>query len=248
MAVSQNTDSTTPHECGLWLDLDGLLLRTEGPQRPVCQQLTLELFGLETTWADFSFALGASRDETARGFNERFAHLPLREGVDLGSAPSVGDFMLDRLVEIRHQQIERDGVELMPGAERLLDLSDRGRLRRAVATSRQERRARELLGHAGVGHRVEIVVGSDSDGVKAPKPAPDIGLEASRRLEVPPKLCWALEDSPPGVEGQARAGAKVLYVFDRTVAEPSRAARALATHTVGSLDEAVDFLQKELGV
>lgn len=57
-----------------------------------------------------------------------------------------------------------------------------------------------------------IVTGDD---VTRNKPAPDIYLEGARRLGVPPALCLALEDSPPGAQSAAAAGMIVVAVSNR---------------------------------
>ena len=57
-----------------------------------------------------------------------------------------------------------------------------------------------------------IVTGDD---VTRNKPAPDIYLEGARRLGVPPALCLALEDSPPGAQSAAAAGMLVVAVPNR---------------------------------
>lgn len=48
--------------------------------------------------------------------------------------------------------------------------------------------------------------------VAAPKPAPDVYLEAARALGVRPEECVALEDSPTGVKAAAAAGMFVIGV------------------------------------
>jgi beta-phosphoglucomutase-like phosphatase (HAD superfamily) len=50
------------------------------------------------------------------------------------------------------------------------------------------------------------------DCVAHPKPAPDIFLEAARRLGVPPEECVVLEDSLAGVRAARAAGMRVIAV------------------------------------
>jgi len=64
----------------------------------------------------------------------------------------------------------------------------------------------------GEGYFDAIVTGDD---VTRNKPAPDIYLEGARRLGVPPALCLALEDSPPGAQSAAAAGMIVVAVSNR---------------------------------
>ena len=52
------------------------------------------------------------------------------------------------------------------------------------------------------------------------KPAPDIFLEAARRLSVAPQECLVYEDTDPGLEAARRAGMKSIDV--RTFYKPRR--------------------------
>ena len=246
--VAEVSQPLPPHEQALLLDLDGLLLNTERPQRPVYQRIVSELFDVEVPASEFSWAHGASKAATVAGLNERFGKLPLLDTGVLASFHSVGELIVSRLREIRRTEMEQHGVELMPGALPLFDMADRGRLRRAVSTSRREDVARQMLDAACILPRVDSVVGEGTPGVLEVKPAPDIGQVSAQQLRVAIKNCWGLEDSPTGVRGQKEAGAKVLYVADLQVAGICPATRRLATHTVTSLEEAVTFLEKELGI
>ncbi|MEW1724686.1 HAD family phosphatase [Streptomyces sp. NPDC093109] len=46
------------------------------------------------------------------------------------------------------------------------------------------------------------------------KPAPDVFLEAARRISVPPECCLAVEDAPDGIASALAAGMHVLRVID----------------------------------
>lgn len=238
------------HDQALQIDLDGLFLNTELPQRPVYIRIVEETFGHKAEASDFAGLQGASMEATVAGLNERFGKLNLRDPSVLDAHHSVGEYLVNRMVEIRRVEIAVRGVELMPDALALLDMADRGRVRRGIATSRAEEVARAMLEAAGQGilPRLDSVVGKNSAGVTAAKPAPDIGRVSARRLGTVPENCWALEDSPSGVLGQAAAGARVLYVPDLRVAGIDPASRRVATHTVTSLGEAISFLERELGV
>jgi beta-phosphoglucomutase len=57
-----------------------------------------------------------------------------------------------------------------------------------------------------------IVTGND---IHHNKPHPEIYLEGAKRLAVPPALCLALEDSPPGAQSAASAGMTVVVVTNQ---------------------------------
>jgi beta-phosphoglucomutase-like phosphatase (HAD superfamily) len=95
-------------------------------------------------------------------------------------------------------------------------------------------RARAKLGQAALLPRFHAIVGGDE--VRAGKPAPDIYVEAARRLEVAPGDCVALEDSDPGVRAALAAGMTVLMVPD--LVPPSAALMAAGPLVMASLHEA----------
>ena len=76
------------------------------------------------------------------------------------------------------------------------------------------------------------------DDVTHPKPAPDIFLEASRRLGVAPAGCVVLEDSLSGVAAARAAGMPVIAVPE---SHPG-AFEGLASAVVGDLHAARGLL------
>jgi beta-phosphoglucomutase-like phosphatase (HAD superfamily) len=66
-----------------------------------------------------------------------------------------------------------------------------------------------LVGAGLAGRFAHVVTGHD---VARPKPAPDIYLEACRRLGVATSAAVALEDSPTGVAAARAAGVRVIGV------------------------------------
>jgi hypothetical protein len=84
---------------------------------------------------------------------------------------------------------------------------------------------------SGDRHRDEIANG---------KPAPDIYLEAARRLGVPPSQCVALEDSDAGILSASRARMTALMVPD--LKPPSAAASEAAFRVLRTLDDAASVI------
>ena len=78
------------------------------------------------------------------------------------------------------------------------------------------------------------------DEISQPKPAPDIYLEAARRLGVDPACCIALEDSDAGILAASRAGMVSLLVPD--LKQPSEEAARAAFRVLGSLHEAREIV------
>src|ERR1019366_3367798 len=80
------------------------------------------------------------------------------------------------------------------------------------------------------------------DQVQQGKPAPDLYLEAARRLGVETSECVVLEDSEPGVLSAVAAGM-------RTICVPGLGAPSTAAYrVVRDLDEARGVIEGMLGV
>ena len=113
-----------------------------------------------------------------------------------------------------------------------------GVIPKAVATSSSAKQAAETLEAGGLAGRFAHLVTSDQ--VAAGKPAPDLYLEAARRLGLPPAACIALEDSDPGVQSAHIAGMTVLIVPD--LKKPSPRAAAQAYKILPSLQQAAPLI------
>jgi beta-phosphoglucomutase family hydrolase len=85
-----------------------------------------------------------------------------------------------------------------------------GRLPMAVATGGTRAICTKTLTALHLIHHFQHIVTADD--VKHGKPAPDIFLEAARRIGVPPNQCVAFEDADLGVRAAADAGMKVIDV------------------------------------
>jgi len=86
----------------------------------------------------------------------------------------------------------------------------RGKLRMAVASGGTRRVITQTLHHLGMEDLFQAVVVSDD--VARQKPAPDIFLEAARRLGVAPENCRAYEDTDLGLSAIRAAGMEAVDV------------------------------------
>jgi HAD superfamily hydrolase (TIGR01509 family) len=124
--------------------------------------------------------------------------------------PGEGEALMDELQELVMQEALA-GVAPRPGA---LDLVERLRgagVPIAVASNSRREFVERVLDSAGLlDGRFRAVVSAED--VAHPKPAPDIYLEACRRLTAEPSRCAALEDSPTGVAAAVAAGMYVIGV------------------------------------
>jgi beta-phosphoglucomutase family hydrolase len=89
-----------------------------------------------------------------------------------------------------------------------------GKLPLAVASGGTRKSIETVLAHLGIRHLFQTVVTSED--VSRQKPAPDIFLEAARRLGVPPQSCRAYEDTDLGMKAIRAAGMEGVDVRQLT--------------------------------
>ena len=78
-----------------------------------------------------------------------------------------------------------------------------------------------------------------SEEVAHGKPAPDVDLEAARRLGVEPTRCAAIEDSHGGIRSAKAAGMRVIAIPNPTY-PPDEESLAQADRIVNSIEDLVD--------
>jgi beta-phosphoglucomutase family hydrolase len=85
-----------------------------------------------------------------------------------------------------------------------------GKIPMAVASGGTQQIILQVLEHLKIRHLFDAVVTSEM--VKNQKPAPDIFLEAAKRIGVEPKLCRAYEDTDLGLTAIRTAGMEAVDV------------------------------------
>ena len=161
------------------------------------------------------------------------------------SAPEWSRFLHeDAGVPDEPEAINRDVVELMleayrrelpllPGAvETVRRVAEAFPL--ALASSSNRAIFEEVLELAGLTDCFRATVSSEE--VERGKPAPDVYLEAARRLGVAPSSCAAVEDSHAGIRSASSAGMRVVAIPNASY-PPDAGALQLAAVTLASLDE-----------
>jgi HAD superfamily hydrolase (TIGR01509 family) len=207
-------------------DMDGLMLDTESINRLAWQRAA----------EDLGFALD----------DEFYLSLLGRTTVDCESLVMQlcgAEFPMDEFRTRRRRlwraQVEGTGIAAKPGLLELLSFLDTQRILLAVATSSHVLAAESSLRSAGVRDRFDVVVTGDQ--VARGKPAPDIYLEAARRLGVESVDCVALEDSDNGVHAAVAAGMTTVMVPD--LKPPSTESLARAFRIVASLHQARETIE-----
>lgn len=86
----------------------------------------------------------------------------------------------------------------------------RGKVPLGVATGGTRLVIEKTLAHAGISDLFDEVITADE--VPVGKPAPDVYLEAAKRLGVVAQRCLAFEDAPAGILSAQAAGMQVVVV------------------------------------
>ena len=155
----------------------------------------------------------------------------MRDVVGLSEEPEEISAEVVRRLEDRY----RRELPLIPGAEQAVQrLAARWPL--ALASSSNRELIDLVLESSGLGRYFEASVSSEE--VARGKPAPDVFLEAARRLDVPAGRCAAVEDSGNGIRAAHAAGMRVLAIPNLRYPPPDDAL-ALADVVLGSIDELV---------
>ena len=130
--------------------------------------------------------------------------------------------LIARKEELYRAEIRRKGLVLLPGVAGFLDALDRLDVPYAVGSSTPRGNidcATEMLGLNGR-FRAVVAAGDVANG----KPAPDVFLEAARRLQIAPQRCAVVEDAPAGIEAARRGDMLAVGVTTSHPAERLRAA------------------------
>jgi HAD superfamily hydrolase (TIGR01509 family) len=177
-------------------DMDGVLVDSEPVHFEAMRRL-MEEHGVAYTWLDEENFFGCTDREVFRQIRKRYG-LAEHEH-DLAEA------WIERVVQLLPGRIAP-----MAGVPRVLDRLGASGLRLALASSSSPAIIRATIDILGLADVFEVTV-SGRD-VASGKPAPDIFLEAARRLGVPPSACLVVEDSQNGLRASIAAGIPCLVI------------------------------------
>jgi HAD superfamily hydrolase (TIGR01509 family) len=214
------------HMDAVIFDMDGLMLDTEHLYKSSWQEAA-SLLGYLLDDAFYFTLVGRTNAAGEEAIAERFA-----PGFPLA-------IFRKRWEELWRAKVEAEGIPRKPGLTELLEYLSERRISTAVATSSDQQYADFSLKAAGLepGGFAQLVTGEQ---VAKGKPAPDIYLEAARRLGVEPARCLALEDSDAGILSASAAGMIAVMVPD--LKSPSPEASQAAFRVIHSLHEVIPLL------
>ena len=183
-AIIFDVDGTIADSMWMWKQIDIEYLGRFGIELPKDLQKNIE---------------GMSFRETAVYFKEHF-QIP----------DDIEKMMSDWNEMAAHKY--RYEIPLKKGVREFLNICKKKNIAMGIATSNSV----ELLNYFLKAHELhnyfEVVI-TGSDGLRG-KPAPDMYLEAAKRLAVKPEKCLVFEDIMPGILAGKRAGMRVCAVDD----------------------------------
>jgi HAD superfamily hydrolase (TIGR01509 family) len=200
-------------------DLDGVIVDSEQVWDEVREQYTRAAGGTYTERATRDM-MGMSSLEWSRYMAQEL-HVP-------GSPEEINAAVVDRMLR-RYG----DAPPLIDGAvEAVRRVAAQWPL--AIASSSNPELIEVVVRASGLSDVFRVAVSSQE--VPRGKPAPDVYLEAARRLGVDARRCGAVEDSHNGIRSAKAAGMRVVAVPNPHF-PPDDEATALADVVLGSIDE-----------
>jgi HAD superfamily hydrolase (TIGR01509 family) len=200
-------------------DLDGVLLQSEEVWDAVRERYVAHHGGRYDEEVQRAM-MGMSAPEWSRYLHEEAG---VREDPE-----DINRAVVERMLEAYGRELP-----LLPGAVEAVQRAAAS-FPLALASSSNREVFEEVLELAGLTDCFRATVSSEE--VEYGKPAPDVYLEAARRLGVRPEACTAVEDSHAGIRSAKSAGMRVVAI-PNTSYPPDDEALSLADAVVGSLDE-----------
>ena len=177
-------------------DLDGTLIDSE-PNYYEADRRLLARYGVEFTEEDKRRYIGTGIQEMVRDLQERHG-LP-GDPAELAAEKNA-----------LYLEIAERSTEVFPQMKRFVDHLAAAGVPMAVASGSSPEVIRRLVRQVGLDGYFPHLVSAEEAGRS--KPAPDVFLEAARRLGVPAEACLVVEDSAPGVEAASRARMRCIAV------------------------------------
>jgi HAD superfamily hydrolase (TIGR01509 family) len=198
-------------------DMDGVLVQSEELWDAAREALVRERGG---GWHE-----GATRDMMGMSSREWSRYIHEELGVDM-TPEEINDEVVRRL-----EASYREHLPMIDGAREAVERLA-GRWPLGLASSANRPLIDLALELSGMDRYFRATVSSEE--VERGKPAPDVYLEAARRLEVDPQSCAAIEDSTNGLRSAKAAGMRVIAIPNPAF-PPADEALALADAVAESL-------------
>lgn len=126
------------------------------------------------------------------------------------------DRFIKRTDDLVWQWTDEGKLKLQPGVQEALDEFEKRGLKMAIASSNYENVVQHAMWATGIRNYFDFhlsYLDVQRGHIKA-KPAPDIYLEAAKKMNLPKENILVFEDSSTGVQAAANAGLKCVIVPD----------------------------------
>lgn len=178
-------------------DLDGTLVDSE-PHYYEAGRRTLVAYGVpDFSWAEHERYVGISTRETIADWRQRYGL----------SAP------VEELLEVKNRHyldLAAASMRVYPEMRAFVELLAAEGVPMAVASGSSAEAIGAILAGTGLDAHLRTAVSADE--VAHGKPAPDVFLEAARRLGADPADCVVVEDAAPGAAAAHAAGMRCIAV------------------------------------
>lgn len=213
----------SPSDPGVVFDLDGVLIDSHDQHERSWFQLAAEI-GKPLTKEQFKKSFGMRNVMCI----PHVFHWAAPD--DHAAIASLGD----RKEELYRELIAADGIEPLPGVVALLESLKEAGIPISLGSSTSRKNIEVCFATTGLDRFFGTNLTGAED-VANGKPAPDVFLEAARKIDRAPSRCLVIEDAHVGVEAAIAAGMKVLVV---TTTHPRESFAGLTTaRIVDSLTE-----------
>lgn len=182
-------------------DFDGVVLDSETPEYEAHRRM-FERCGRVLSVEEWCSEIGIWSDDQDERWFSRLRPAP--------NAPSSLEAFRAERRRLFNELVPRTP---MSGILDLLDALDDAELPAAIASTSPSRWVIPAAERLGVARRFVTIVTADD--VRSRKPAPDVYLEAVRRLNVRAAETVAIEDSEPGIAAARAAGMKTIAIPHR---------------------------------
>lgn len=176
-------------------DMDGVLVDTETLHYKINKEL-LEKYGCKLDMEYYKQFIGSTNT---------YMWEKITKDYTLKKKP---EDMLKEAACMKAEYIKKEGFPKIPGVNEMLCRLKKNGYKLAIASSSSPEYILEAMESIGVRDFFDAVVSGET--VENPKPAPDIFLEAAKKLFVLPSMCIVIEDSTNGVSAALAANMPVI--------------------------------------
>lgn len=213
---------------GVIFDMDGVIFDTERMSSRFWQK-TMAKYGYEINDEIYTEIMGRDREGIVRALEEIYKNPEI-------DFKSIAEEKTDAMVE----ELDKNPIPKLLGIDEILIYLKENNYKLAVATSTRKIRAEKRLKKEGLYDYFDAFMYGDD--VVRSKPNPEIFLRAAKMLDLDPKNCLILEDSPSGIEAAYSGGFPCINVVD--MKKPTEKMKSETIAICDNLLEVIDWLKE----